>query len=268
MSFAGDGDRTHSQPPKRSYSEEPSLVASLENTGKKRRATNPSSRGVANLTPDQLAKKRANDREAQKAIRERTKNQIKSLERKVRELTSQQPYQELQSVLRQKELVEAENADIKKQLAAVLSLIQPILGQQHGQYYRVNGFLSLNAFEAFEIPQYASPLQPSYSSCRPSSSTLSNIPSPGTATGSQWQASSASMTPDPRGNAQAQTHKEIQAAPPSIQVCLAYPDSEELVINPVFEHLRRLDNWSLGLASSAFGAYVSFESLNEADRMV
>jgi len=35
-------------------------------------------------------------------------------------------------VLRQKEAVEAENADIKKRLASVLALIQPILGQ-HGQ---------------------------------------------------------------------------------------------------------------------------------------
>ncbi len=35
---------------------------------KKRRAPGTSSRGVANLTPDQLAKKRANDREAQRLI--------------------------------------------------------------------------------------------------------------------------------------------------------------------------------------------------------
>ncbi len=99
---------------------------------KKRRTAGAGSRGVANLTPDQLAKKRANDREAQRAIRERTKNQIESLELKIRDLTSQQPYQELQHVLRQKELVEAENTDIKKRLTSVLALIQPILSQ-HGQ---------------------------------------------------------------------------------------------------------------------------------------
>lgn len=105
------------------------------NANKKRRTTTSSggtsSRGVANLTPDQLAKKRANDREAQRAIRERTKNQIENLERKIRELTSQQPYQELQHVLRQKETVEAENVEIKKRLSTVLGLIQPILGP-HG----------------------------------------------------------------------------------------------------------------------------------------
>lgn len=119
---------------KRGFSEDADAVASPDpstDNNKKRRTTGSGSRGVANLTPDQLAKKRANDREAQRAIRERTKNQIENLENKIRELTSQQPYQELQHVLRQKELVEIENADIKKRLATVLSLIQPILGQ-HG----------------------------------------------------------------------------------------------------------------------------------------
>jgi hypothetical protein len=124
---------------KRDLSEEeatsPVPSSSDANANKKRRTaagTNgSSSRGVANLTPDQLAKKRANDREAQRAIRERTKNQIENLERKIRDLTSQQPYQELQHVLRQKESVEAENVDIKKRLSSVMGLIQPILGQ-HG----------------------------------------------------------------------------------------------------------------------------------------
>jgi hypothetical protein len=114
----------------RGVSQDPTTAG--QDGSKKRRVNNSaSSRGVANLTPDQLAKKRANDREAQRAIRERTKNQIENLERKIRELTSQQPYQELQHVLRQKEMVEAENADIKKRLSSVLALIQPILGH-HG----------------------------------------------------------------------------------------------------------------------------------------
>lgn len=73
---------------------------------------------------------RANDREAQRAIRERTKNQIETLERRIKDLTSQQPYQELQHVIRQKEAVEAENAEIKKRLASVLALITPLLGHQ------------------------------------------------------------------------------------------------------------------------------------------
>ncbi len=42
------------------------------------------------LTAAQLARKRANDREAQRAIRARTKEHIESLERELLELKSQQ----------------------------------------------------------------------------------------------------------------------------------------------------------------------------------
>ncbi|MCJ1401110.1 hypothetical protein MMC11_004322 [Xylographa trunciseda] len=85
------------------------------------------SRGIANLTPDQLAKKRANDREAQRAIRERTKLQIESLEREIRDLKSQKPYQDLQLVLQQKQAVEAEIVDLKRRLASVLHIIKPLV---------------------------------------------------------------------------------------------------------------------------------------------
>ncbi|KAI1428516.1 hypothetical protein F5Y12DRAFT_711151 [Xylaria sp. FL1777] len=96
---------------------------------KKRRTGCPGSRGVANLTPEQLAKKRANDREAQRAIRERTKNQIEALENKIRELTAQKPYQELQKVIRQKEAAEAEVVELKARMASIVALIQPLLSR-------------------------------------------------------------------------------------------------------------------------------------------
>lgn len=67
------------------------------------------------------------DREAQRAIRERTKLTIENLERRIRDLTSQQPYQELQAVIRAKEAVEAENADIKRRLASVIGMLQPLV---------------------------------------------------------------------------------------------------------------------------------------------
>lgn len=136
---------------KRDFSEEdassnsPSDPTPTDQAPKRRRTTatgGTSSRGVANLTPEQLAKKRANDREAQRAIRERTKNQIENLERKIRELTQQQPYQELQSVLRQKEIVENENAEIRKRLAGVMSLIQPVVGVgPHSMFHLPNHVL-------------------------------------------------------------------------------------------------------------------------------
>ncbi|TPX11033.1 uncharacterized protein E0L32_008070 [Thyridium curvatum] len=127
--LSGDGDTSCASPP-------PSVTSSSRNGGdgdaSKKRRTGPGSRGVANLTPEQLAKKRANDREAQRAIRERTKHQIESLERRIQELTSTQPYQELQAVIRSKEAVEAENASLKKHLAWIVSTIQPLLGGSQG----------------------------------------------------------------------------------------------------------------------------------------
>ena len=96
---------------------------------KKRKATS-TSRGVASLTSGQLAKKRANDREAQRAIRERTKAQIETLERRIEELTSQRPYQELQNALRQRDAVQAENEDIRRRLGSVIAILQPLLGAQ------------------------------------------------------------------------------------------------------------------------------------------
>ncbi|KAI8955874.1 hypothetical protein F4801DRAFT_574075 [Xylaria longipes] len=93
----------------------------------KKRRTGAGFRGVANLTPEQLAKKRANDREAQRAIRERTRNQIEALESRIRELTAQQPYQDLQEVIRQKRAVEAKNLELRAHLASIVANIQPLL---------------------------------------------------------------------------------------------------------------------------------------------
>ena len=136
MPTNGDGLDTSNSTPVQSRSSSSSQIA-----GKKRKAPGVSSRGVATLTPDQLAKKRANDREAQRAIRERTKAQIETLERRIQELTSQRPYQELQEVLRQKQAIQDENDEIRRRLASVLSIIQPIVGAQGltgSAYFLVN----------------------------------------------------------------------------------------------------------------------------------
>lgn len=93
---------------------------------RKRRAdgSSVSTRGVANLTPEQLAKKRANDREAQRAIRERTRSNIETLQRRIAELEGQQPFQELQSVVRARDAVIAENEELKKRLSSIAALTQ------------------------------------------------------------------------------------------------------------------------------------------------
>src|SRR3954469_19292921 len=51
-------------------------------------STSAGTRSVSTLTPSQLARKRANDREAQRAIRARTKEHIERLEREIEELKS------------------------------------------------------------------------------------------------------------------------------------------------------------------------------------
>lgn len=105
--------------------------------GRKRRAPGaPGSRGVANLTPEQLAKKRANDREAQRAIRERTRNTIESLERRIRELESQQPFQELQRVVQERDRALAECEQLRRRLSAVAGIVG-------GQNPSLNGELTL-----------------------------------------------------------------------------------------------------------------------------
>lgn len=94
------------------------------NANKKRRASGqPGSRGVANLTPEQLAKKRANDREAQRAIRERTKSTIDTLERRISELESQQPFQELQRVKQERDRALAECEELRRRLGVVRDVI-------------------------------------------------------------------------------------------------------------------------------------------------
>jgi hypothetical protein len=95
--------------------------------GTKRKMNSASPRGVANLTPEQLARKRANDRQAQRAIRERTKTQIEALERKVRELSSQQPYQDIQKLVSERDKIMAENQDIKRRLSAMMNILQPLM---------------------------------------------------------------------------------------------------------------------------------------------
>lgn len=98
--------------------------------GRKRKADGTSSRGVANLTPEQLAKKRANDREAQRAIRERTKSTIEGLEKRIKELESQAPVQQLREVQRSRDAVQAENEELKRRMQSILGLLQPMTAAQ------------------------------------------------------------------------------------------------------------------------------------------
>lgn len=81
------------------------------------------------------------DREAQRAIRERQRQRTEQYEREIRELKSQRPYLELQAALRQKEAVEAELADVRRCLAAIMAMVQPILARSAASGMSPNFFL-------------------------------------------------------------------------------------------------------------------------------
>jgi len=75
----------------------------------------PGTRSVSTLTPSQLARKRANDREAQRAIRARTKEHIERLERELEEYKSRQSRDEtIQSLLRKNKALERELLTVKQ----------------------------------------------------------------------------------------------------------------------------------------------------------
>ncbi|KAI1646308.1 uncharacterized protein F4817DRAFT_366155 [Daldinia loculata] len=74
-------------------------------------------RSVSTLTPTQLARKRANDREAQRAIRARTKEHIESLEREIEELRSHQDRDKtIQTLLRRNKTLENELRHLRESM--------------------------------------------------------------------------------------------------------------------------------------------------------
>ncbi len=72
---------------------------------------------MASLTPQQLARKRANDREAQRAIRARTKEHIGRLERELADLrVKYNRDQVIQDLLRRNKALEEEIIEAKRKL--------------------------------------------------------------------------------------------------------------------------------------------------------
>lgn len=84
----------------------------------KKRASRAGTRSVTTLSAAQLERKRANDREAQRAIRQRTKDHIDNLERNLNDLRAAQDASEKMVVAtqqRNREL-EGENAYLRSKL--------------------------------------------------------------------------------------------------------------------------------------------------------
>ncbi|EXA29413.1 hypothetical protein FOVG_19096 [Fusarium oxysporum f. sp. pisi HDV247] len=79
-------------------------------------------RSVSTLTPSQLARKRANNREAQRAIRARTKAHIERLERELAELKSRQSGdQTVKELLRRNKALEEELIQLKENMGAPIT---------------------------------------------------------------------------------------------------------------------------------------------------
>ncbi|TVY75865.1 hypothetical protein LSUE1_G006077 [Lachnellula suecica] len=75
-------------------------------------------RSVTHLSKAQLARKRANDREAQRNIRQRTKEHIENLEKKVKELEDHNRSSSMDRVVKRNKELEAEVANLRAQIAS------------------------------------------------------------------------------------------------------------------------------------------------------
>lgn len=94
--------------------------------GMKKRPSRAGTRSVTTLTAAQLERKRANDREAQRAIRQRTKDHIDTLERQVRDLTVQLDSAssgKMMDIMRRNDELEQENAVLRARLSHAVSAL-------------------------------------------------------------------------------------------------------------------------------------------------
>lgn len=139
--------------------------------GRKRKLNCTSSRGVANLNPDQLAKKRANDRQAQRAIRERTKTNIEALEQQVRDLSSQKSFLDLQAAIQHNERIRAENRELRQGLKAAMDIIQPLVARAE-----IPGRLHLNNYSRLNIDIDRSTCLPPSAEIGPASVSYPSLP--------------------------------------------------------------------------------------------
>jgi mevalonate kinase len=124
------------------------LRAKTSSSSSKKRPSRAGTRSVSTLTQAQLERKRANDREAQRAIRQRTKDHIDALERQIRELaaTSDSSGKLMQAMQRNQEL-EQENALLRSRLSSAVTTMS-----EHGKcsaYFLLLLLLRLSRIKGF-----------------------------------------------------------------------------------------------------------------------
>lgn len=89
----------------------------------KRKAGQAGSGGVANFTREKLPNKLANDRKAQRATCERTKNIIGVLRWRIRELERLQPSQALQRAQADRDRALGQCEQLRRRLAAIANIV-------------------------------------------------------------------------------------------------------------------------------------------------
>ncbi|PVH84517.1 hypothetical protein DL98DRAFT_584592 [Cadophora sp. DSE1049] len=153
-------------PPKDGMENEDS---SIIKPGAKRRASRAGTRSVASLTPEQLARKRANDREAQRSIRQRTKTHIEELEQRIRDLSQDQDARDFEQIKRR-------NAELEEELRQ----LRELLGRPDGSVASSPELTPLASRYGMDILEEAHPMaySPSWSTqnIRGSGSTYSSFP--------------------------------------------------------------------------------------------
>lgn len=128
----------HMDQPKKSppYEGHSSGSEAKQQPGFKKRPSRAGTRSVTTLTAAQLERKRANDREAQRAIRQRTKDHIDTLERQVRDLSAQldsNSSSKMIEIMRRNEELEQENAVLRARLSHAVSALG--VPEQSGSEY-------------------------------------------------------------------------------------------------------------------------------------
>ncbi len=115
MSSLGNNEPTHEVISSDSDSKKGSTSGAI-----RRRTSRAGTRSVSTLSAAQLERKRANDREAQRAIRQRTKEHIEQLEKRIVELSSDnETSEQLVVTLKRNKELEEENTSLKARLEQV-----------------------------------------------------------------------------------------------------------------------------------------------------
>lgn len=100
-------------------------------------ASRAGTRSVTTLNAEQLARKRANDREAQRAIRQRTREHIERLENRIKELSENNPESDaaFEAVQRRNAELEEELRQLRKTLYGMGEGSHSPAASQHREYH-------------------------------------------------------------------------------------------------------------------------------------